>query len=191
MKRTLAELKTFFETGDKPTQQEFYDWLDSFVHKDDSNPEDELARTIGVQLLNGNLSWGVKYLILNALEHTNNNSPVKMVLGQEEVLYEGNPITVKTAMVDIKTGIPHLQTVAPDKPRAVGQAGTIFPTDGYLYICIKTLNGLEVDEGGASNWVRIPIDVISLNQADWVNPDTGDYEENKLSTDERNALLAI
>ena len=191
MKRTLAELKTFFETGDKPTQQEFYDWLDSFVHKDEGAPNEELARTIGVQLLNGNLSWGVKYLILNALEHTNNNSPVKMVLDQEEVLYEGNPITVKTAMVDIKTGIPHLQTVAPDKPRAGGQAGTIFPTDGYLYICIKTLDKEEAEVGTESNWVRIPIDTISLNQSYWVNPDTGDYEENKLSTDDRNTLLAI
>ena len=34
MIRTIAELQLFFETGDKPTQQEFYDWLDSFFHKE-------------------------------------------------------------------------------------------------------------------------------------------------------------
>lgn len=30
--KTRTELKTFFETGDKPTQQEFYDFLDSYYN---------------------------------------------------------------------------------------------------------------------------------------------------------------
>ncbi len=31
--KSVAELKSFFETGDKPTQQQFYDWLESFIHQ--------------------------------------------------------------------------------------------------------------------------------------------------------------
>lgn len=33
--RTVNELKAFFETGDTPTQQQFWDWLESFLHKND------------------------------------------------------------------------------------------------------------------------------------------------------------
>ncbi len=33
-KRAISKLKEWFELEDKPTQQQFYDWLDSFWHKD-------------------------------------------------------------------------------------------------------------------------------------------------------------
>ncbi|NAS30939.1 hypothetical protein GTQ40_08165 [Flavobacteriaceae bacterium R38] len=35
MKQTIETLKTYFETGDKPTQQQFYDLIDSLYHKDE------------------------------------------------------------------------------------------------------------------------------------------------------------
>jgi len=35
MKKNKEELKKYFETGDKPTQLEYEDVIDSFVHKDD------------------------------------------------------------------------------------------------------------------------------------------------------------
>ena len=34
--QTIATIKNWFRTGLKPTQQQFWDWLDSFVHKTDS-----------------------------------------------------------------------------------------------------------------------------------------------------------
>ncbi len=34
MKRDIATLKGWFQTNDKPTEEQFGDWLDSFVHKD-------------------------------------------------------------------------------------------------------------------------------------------------------------
>lgn len=30
--KTIGDLKAFFETGDKPTQQQFWDWLESYRH---------------------------------------------------------------------------------------------------------------------------------------------------------------
>lgn len=33
--QSVNQLKQWFETGDKPTQQQFWDWLDSFVHKNE------------------------------------------------------------------------------------------------------------------------------------------------------------
>jgi len=35
MATNISTLKSYFETGDKPTQAQFYAWLDSFRHKDD------------------------------------------------------------------------------------------------------------------------------------------------------------
>lgn len=46
--KTRAELKAFFETGDKPTQQQFSDWLDSYFHKDDTISTDNIN---GLQLI--------------------------------------------------------------------------------------------------------------------------------------------
>ena len=33
--KTKTELKTYFETGDKPTQDQFYEWMDSYWHKEE------------------------------------------------------------------------------------------------------------------------------------------------------------
>lgn len=46
--KTRAELKAFFETGDKPTQQQFSDWLDSYFHKDDAISTENID---GLQLI--------------------------------------------------------------------------------------------------------------------------------------------
>jgi len=42
MKRELSYLKEKFETGDKPEQEHFYDWMDSYWHKDEKIPMDSL-----------------------------------------------------------------------------------------------------------------------------------------------------
>ncbi len=50
------QLKQWFETGDYPTQQQFWDWLDSFVHNSDSI---SLAQVAGlIALLNSKMSNG-------------------------------------------------------------------------------------------------------------------------------------
>lgn len=38
MKQAINTIKSWFQTGDKPTQGQFHDWLDSFWHKDDIIP---------------------------------------------------------------------------------------------------------------------------------------------------------
>ena len=51
--RTVNELKTFFQTGDKPTQQQFWDLLESFVHRNDGITMANVAGLIAA--LNGKL----------------------------------------------------------------------------------------------------------------------------------------
>lgn len=43
MKRELSYLKDKFETGDKPEQEHFSDWMDSYWHKDEKIPMDNLS----------------------------------------------------------------------------------------------------------------------------------------------------
>ncbi len=50
--RTVAELKTFFESADQPTQQQFFDWLESFLHAGLANFPDPLPAVSGENLTN-------------------------------------------------------------------------------------------------------------------------------------------
>ncbi len=42
-KTALDTLKSWFETGDRPTQTQFWNWLDSFVHKDDTIAQSQIT----------------------------------------------------------------------------------------------------------------------------------------------------
>jgi hypothetical protein len=47
MKKPIDVLKTFFETGDQPTEQQFADLIDSFIHKDEGFVITQVATTAG------------------------------------------------------------------------------------------------------------------------------------------------
>ena len=42
MKQTKEKLRQVFENGDKPNQQDFYDWQDSYWHKDENIPKEKI-----------------------------------------------------------------------------------------------------------------------------------------------------
>ncbi len=42
-KQSINQLRQWFETGDYPTQNQFWDWLDSFFHKDDAVTIDNIG----------------------------------------------------------------------------------------------------------------------------------------------------
>lgn len=42
-KTAISTIKTWFETGDYPTQTQFWNWLDSFWHKDDELPTSQIT----------------------------------------------------------------------------------------------------------------------------------------------------
>jgi len=44
--KTKTELKSFFETGDIPTQEQFYEWMDSYWHKEEKIPQEQTYKTI-------------------------------------------------------------------------------------------------------------------------------------------------
>jgi len=40
--KTKQEIKKYFENGDKPTQEQFWEWQDSYWHKDENIPADQV-----------------------------------------------------------------------------------------------------------------------------------------------------
>lgn len=43
---TKTELKLLFEKGDTPKQEHFYEWMDSYWHKEDKLPAEQTYKTI-------------------------------------------------------------------------------------------------------------------------------------------------
>lgn len=65
--QTRDQLKQWFETGDYPTQAQFWDWLDSFVHKNEfttTSIPDDLVLTVGVDV-----AAGLTEIVLPSLEN--------------------------------------------------------------------------------------------------------------------------
>jgi hypothetical protein len=64
-KKTVDALKQFFMTGKKPTQQQFWDWLDSFRHKDDKIAFDDLSDDLKV-LISSSTTTSLQELTISA-----------------------------------------------------------------------------------------------------------------------------
>lgn len=58
----LDTLKGWFQTGDKPTQAQFYAWIDSFRHKDDKIGAADLSTELNNYL--NSLSASVGFVVL-------------------------------------------------------------------------------------------------------------------------------
>lgn len=43
---TKPVLKTYFKEGKKPTESQFYEWMDSYWHKEDKIPVEQVYKTI-------------------------------------------------------------------------------------------------------------------------------------------------
>jgi len=188
MKRTRSELKLLFQTGDKPTEQDFADWLDSFLHIDEyDEPNPQLNYMVGVDLLGPNdedfgRNWGIKNISIKS--NSDMNSPIKTDIDTIEKLDpEGNPIQVNTLKVVFNSGDPDAYNVIPLKPTSAGKIGTLIVSDQYLYLCVKS------GDSPNAQWIRLPVDTLSVGQTSWEN--SPEMEENQISIVEKHSLLAI
>lgn len=58
-KQSIAQLKQWFQTGDYPTQQQFYDWMESYRHLDDEVPMASVTGLVQIlQTLTNNQGGG-------------------------------------------------------------------------------------------------------------------------------------
>ncbi len=103
MKAPLALIKTWFETGDKPTQQQFHDAFDSFYHKDSG------AIIVGKTIQdNGdvifNFSDNSQITIERFVQDV--SQPISYINGLQEALatIQQEIITLQTTKVNIQEG---------------------------------------------------------------------------------------
>jgi len=84
-----AQIKTYFETGDQPTQTQFEILLDSYVHKDEDTAN-FLIETIKTEALNGssNIIWNVD---------TNSAKPLVKVEASAEISLPNHNVTAATS----------------------------------------------------------------------------------------------
>lgn len=67
--KTKQELKQYFENGDIPVQEEFWEWQDSYWHKDENIPQDNvqgLKETLKTKLNVPELSTGFFFITQNS-----------------------------------------------------------------------------------------------------------------------------
>jgi len=97
--KTKEELKLYFENGDKPTQEQFWQWMDSYWHKDEKIDQESIDSTeLVIPLIINDILWGhfssisisknVKKIKQAAFQFTSMNYPiieVKFNEGLEEI----------------------------------------------------------------------------------------------------------
>ncbi len=107
--KTVSELKSFFETGDKPTQQQFWDWLDSYMHKTDALAMSQITGLVALldymmELINN--SQGAALITYNATTGSH-------VLGASELLEKMivyAPSAINIVISKVEAGVDVLVT---------------------------------------------------------------------------------
>ena len=85
-RQSLATIKSWFKRGAKPTQQQFSDTFDSFVHKDDLIPQEKIEDFADT---------------INQMQHDVDNAFANSI---EEVKVNGVPLEKDGKSVNIEIG---------------------------------------------------------------------------------------
>lgn len=147
MKKSKTVLKTYFQTGDKPTQDQFEDLIDSLVHQDDetkiyiSNLKTDTKGNVTV-----NLSNGGELSIQKPVTQTNQDNKIRVVdLG--DVLYNSGPFLGGDGIIGGRLPVEGLRQERLGEPILIGDQ---FPIIG---------NGVESFLAEAVNKLNPPITI--------------------------------
>lgn len=135
--QTRDQLKQWFETGDYPTQQQFWDWIDSYVHNNDSISLSQVAGLI--TLLNSKLSNGA------------------LAAGDLSGTYP-DPVVAKIRGVEVHTVAPTngqvLKYVAANSRYEPGDAAGGGALDDLTDVILTTPVTGEVLKFNGTNWIN-------------------------------------
>lgn len=163
MKQDKETIRGYFETGDKPTQEQYHDTWDSFWHKDEEIPSenfgtpnlqqvtDEGATTANNVSLQGELTVGDSAeSIINTAAGSIEDDGVALHLNHNSIVKNGNEVTSFAGAWDPKTNTPTL-------------ADTDANVKGVEYYVSDTSN---IDLG-AGNIFFEEGDIIANNGTNW------------------------
>jgi len=149
MKQTKTTLKTYFETGDKPTEEQFCDLIDSMITENDlaANSEREFTHTDLQSLVNEKkLVIGQKYILSGYqtkyyIEGTNTSNIEKIITNTGVVTGYG---FYDPPLLDIKHGSEVIvMTLPTDYSGAVQVGDTTTVNAYYAGSYLKFANGLQ------------------------------------------------
>jgi len=149
MKQTKTTLKTYFETGDKPTEEQFCDLIDSMITENDlaANSEREFTHTDLQSLVNEKkLVIGQKYILSGYqtkyyIEGTNTSNIEKIITNTGVVTGYG---FYDPPLLDIKHGSEVIVTTLPTDYSGAVQVGDTTTVNAYYAgSYLKFANGLQ------------------------------------------------
>ena len=87
MQKSKAELKEIFVSGAKPQAQDFHDWMDSYMHKEDLTAALERLERISIE---GDLAWQVDGELDEGSDNPVKNSAVTQAVKALQEAIDGN-----------------------------------------------------------------------------------------------------
>lgn len=185
MKRPRNTLKTYFQKGKKPTEEQFSDTLDSFVHKDDSVPIDNVEGLRGS--LDSKLDRGAESELIKVFDQKleeAKNTVNKAYLGIATPASTAPPIGSFWFKVEDK----NVNTFPNLKDSAGNPISTIaddFEKDGALYdVTIEVKDGVAKKEKSQKSSGRTPTwnNTNPYNKGSQVFYDGSVWEANAITT---------
>ncbi|MDX8566262.1 hypothetical protein OZ664_19800 [Elizabethkingia sp. HX WHF] len=185
MKRPRNTLKTYFQKGKKPTEEQFYDTLDSFVHKDDSVPIDNVEGLRGS--LDSKLDRGAESELIKVFDEK-----LEEAKNTVNKAYLGVAVPASTAPAIgsfwFKVEDKNVNTFPNLKDSAGNPISTIaddFEKDGALYdVTIEVKDGVAKKEKSQKSSGRTPTwnNTNPYNSGSQVFYDGAIWEANAITT---------
>jgi len=153
MKQTKATLKTYFETGDRPTEPQFCNLIDSFWADEDfvlAAQQKYSFDSLNSLVQQEKLVLGQKYILSGYktqyyIEGTNTTNKVKEITNTATVNGFG---FYDPGLTDLKVGTPVEVTKLPTGYTGVIKLGDVTNVTAYVFgFYIKFANGLHVVNG--------------------------------------------
>lgn len=185
MKRPRNTLKTYFQKGKKPTEEQFSDTLDSFVHKDDSVPIDNVEGLRGS--LDSKLDRGAESELIKVFDEK-----LEEAKNTVNKAYLGVAVPASTAPAIgsfwFKVEDKNVNTFPNLKDSAGNPISTIaddFEKDGALYdVTIEVKDGVAKKEKSQKSSGRTPTwnNTNPYNSGSQVFYDGAIWEANAITT---------
>lgn len=131
--KSKEELKKLFENGDKPTQENFWEWQDSYWHKDEKLPMD----VAGIYKIKGSIA---NLAALNALTNMSEGDVYNLLDTGDNYVYVLNLNNTGVAGWDKFSGIVDLSTV--NLQTVLNNGGTAVSSDNNTSIVLALQDNL-------------------------------------------------
>lgn len=155
MKESIEKLKSYFETGDRPTQIEFESLIDSFLHKDDG----VAIKSVSVNA-EGNIVFAFSDDTEQIITQSSSNLPdgflenIQNALDKKVDKVAGKQLSAEDFTTLLKTKLEQLENYTHPDFHQISEVenlqGTLDAKIGKADVTAAALHGLEVRDGNGN-----------------------------------------